>query len=222
VELEIVPARDDSEREEAAARAAEVLSAGGLVVHPTETVYGVGGDGSAESNRLIARVKRRQRLQPLILLATDVGALRTLLPGLLWPAESEPLAERFWPGPLTIIVPCADAPEGLQGPDGGVAVRITPDPTLVAILGSWGRPMTSTSANLTGAAPALDAREAVEVFAGRDDLEGVGTSVIAIDAGRSAGDEPSTIVSLVESPPRLVREGPVRRAELERWMEDLR
>ena len=60
MELEIVPARDEAERAGVAALAAEVLGAGGLVVHPTETVYGVGGDGSAANNRLIARVKRRE------------------------------------------------------------------------------------------------------------------------------------------------------------------
>jgi L-threonylcarbamoyladenylate synthase len=222
VELEIVPARDETGRAEAAVRAAEVLLAGGLVVHPTETVYGVGGDGSAESNRLIGRVKRRERLKPLILLAADVDALRTLLPGLTWPRELEPLAERFWPGPLTIIVPCEGAPDGLQGPHGGVAVRITPDPTLVAILRAWGRPITSTSANLTGAAPARSAREAVEIFAGRDDLDDIGVPMIVVDAGRSSGDSASTIVSLVESPPRLVREGPVQRIELERLLTNLK
>jgi L-threonylcarbamoyladenylate synthase len=222
VEFDIVPARDQAERAEAAVQAAGVLGAGGLVVHPTETVYGVGGDGSAASNRLIARVKRRERMQPLILLAADIDTLRTFLPVLSWPREFEPLAERFWPGPLTIIVPCEDVPEGLQGPDGGVAVRITPDPTLVSILSAWGRPMTSTSANLTGAAPALSARAAVEIFEGRDDLEDVGAPVIVVDAGRSAGEEPSTIVSLVGSPARLVREGPVRRAELDPWLGDLK
>ena len=69
-----------------------------------------------------------------ILLALNAEAAQEFLPGLEWPAALLPVAQRFWPGPLTVVVPCDDAPEGLRGPGGGVAIRVTPDPTVRAIL----------------------------------------------------------------------------------------
>ena len=222
LEIEVASARTESEREAAAQRAVAVLAAGGLVIHPTETVYGIGGDGSAGNNALISRVKRRRSPQPLILLALDMEAAQEFLPGLDWPMAFLPVAQRFWPGPLTVIVPCDEAPTGLRGPSGGVAVRVTPDPTVRAVLRAWRRPMTSTSANLTGAAPARSLRAALKLLEQRDDLDDLGVPALGLDAGRSAGERPSTIVSFVESPPRLVREGPVARSDLVGWIEGLK
>jgi len=221
VQVEVVQARSAAEMERAARRASEVLGAGGLVVHPTETVYGIGGDGSAENNALISRVKLRERAQPLILLTPDLQALQDGLPGIEWTPEAEELARTFWPGPLTLVVRCAGAPAGLVGPGGGVAVRISPDPVVKAILARWCRPMTSTSANLTGREPARTAEQALEVFAGRGDLNEVQPPLLAVDAGTTQGEQPSTIVSLVEWPPRLIREGPVSRQEIARRVPEL-
>jgi L-threonylcarbamoyladenylate synthase len=222
LEIEVATALTEGEREEAARQAAAVLGAGGLVIHPTETVYGVGGDGSTRNNALISRIKRRAAAQPLILLALNAEAAEEFLPGLVWPAALLPVAQRFWPGPLTVVVPCDDAPEGLRGPGGGVAIRVTPDPTVRAILRAWRRPMTSTSANLTGGAPARSLQAALKLLERREDLDDLGVPALGIDAGPSVGERPSTIVSFVESPPRLVREGPVPRGDLARWIEDLK
>lgn len=221
MQVEVIHARGAAELELAARRAAEVLAAGGLVVHPTETVYGIGGDGSAENNALISRVKRREPVQPLILLTPDLQALRAALPDLEWPPEAEELARCFWPGPLTLVVRCPGAPAGLVGPGGGVAVRISPDPAVNAILAHWCRPMTSTSANLTGRKPARTVGRALEVFAGRSDLDEMQGAVLAVDAGTTQGAQPSTIVSLVEWPPRLIREGPVGREAITRYVPQL-
>lgn len=221
MQVEVVPARSAAEVERAARRAAEVLAAGGLVVHPTETVYGIGGDGSAENNALISRVKRRERAQPLILLTPDLEALQAALPGLEWPTGAEELARSFWPGPLTLVVRCPAPAAGLVGPGAGVAVRISPDPTVNAILACWRQPMTSTSANLSGREPARAVEQALEVFAGRGDLNEVDRPVLAVDAGRTRGAQPSTIVSLVEWPPRLIREGPVTRQNIVSYLPQL-
>jgi L-threonylcarbamoyladenylate synthase len=215
MEVQIVPAIDDADLERTASTAAQVLGEGGIVVHPTETVYGIGGDGSAANNRLIARVKRREADQPLLLLAPHLEALRASFPSLEWPAEADELASSFWPGPLTIVVRCPGSPEGLRGPGDGLAVRVSPDPTVAKLLAAWGRPMTSSSANLAGREPARTLEEALEVFSGREDLEKIERPVLALDAGMTRGTLPSTIVSFVESPPRLLREGAVSRAEVE-------
>ncbi len=222
--VDVVAAHSSEELENAARRAAAVLGAGGIVLHPTETVYGIGGDGSEENNELIARVKQRQEGQPLILLTPDIETLRASHVGLEWPEAAERLARQFWPGPLTLIVGCTGAPSSLVGVGDGLAVRVSPHPVVTAILRRWRRPMTSTSANLAGSLPAQTLEGAVEIFAKREDLEDLedlGVPILAVDAGASQGGRPSTIVSLVESPPRLLREGPVTRQEIEKWLPEL-
>lgn len=221
MEVQIVPALDDADLERAASIAAGVLGEGGLVVHPTETVYGIGGDGSTVNNRLIARVKRREADQPLLLLVPHLEALRASFPHLEWPAGANELTSSFWPGPLTIVVRCPGSPDGLRGPGDGLAVRVSPDPTVARLLAVWGRPMTSSSANLAGGEPARTVATALEVFSRREDLQEVEGPVVALDAGTTPGALPSTIVSFVESPPRLLREGPVSRAEIEALLPEL-
>lgn len=216
---EVERARTPAERERAGRRAAEVLAAGGIVVHPTETVYGLGGDGSPETNRWIAGLKGRPPSQPLLLLTPDLDTLRRRLPGIGWPQAAEELARRFWPGPLTLILPCASAPEGLAGPDGGVGVRVSPHPVIAAIFRHWKQPMTSTSANRTRQSPARTLPAALELF---EDVpeEAVGRT-LALDAGRTSGDPPSTIVSLTRAVPRLLRAGPIPGAEIREVVPDL-
>lgn len=209
IRVEIARAFTPEEIEAAASRAAAVLQAGGWVVHPTETVYGIGGDGSAVNNAQIARVKRREAMQPLILLTLALPGLSTLVEGLMLSPEAEVLARQFWPGPLTLILGCRSAPDGLRGQEGGVAVRITPHPVVRAILKQWQAPMTSTSANLAGGNPPATLAEALELFEGRGDLGDISVPVLAIDAGETDGVAPSTIVSCIDSPPRVVREGPI-------------
>ncbi len=219
--VEVIDARGEAARAQAADRAAAVLAQGGLVVHPTETVYGLGGDGSPGNNELVARIKRRDLGQPLLLLTPDLATLQASFAGLEWPERARLLASTFWPGPLTLVVPCADAPDGLRGPGGGLAVRISPDPTVAAILARWQRPMTSSSANLSGTEPAQTLEGALQVFVERSDLQDVSATVLALDAGPTLGTRGSTIVSFVDSPPRLLREGPVTRGELAKWLPEL-
>ncbi len=221
MEVEVVEAKDAGGREQAAERGVEVLSAGGIVIHPTETVYGVGGDGSPANNELIARVKRREARQPLILLVPAIETVRAELRGLEWPRGAQSLADRFWPGPLTLVLRCPGADPGLQGPDEGVAVRVSPDPTVRALLTRWRRPLTSTSANRAGRPPARRLSAALPLFRERLDLADVDVPVLAIDAGLTVGTLPSTIVSFVETPPRLLREGPVGRREIESLLPEL-
>ena len=221
MEITVIRTLSAADLEATAERAAEVLCAGGLVVHPTETVYGIGGDASEQSNRLIGCVKQRERDQPLILLTPDLGTLRACYSGIEWPEGADELARRFWPGALTLVVRCSGAESGLCGPGAGIAVRVSPDPVVAAILARWRRPMTSTSANRTGAEPARTLESALEVFKGRDDLRDVRVPVLAIDAGAAQGARPSTIVSFAGSRPRLLREGPVTREQIEEYLPGL-
>ena len=100
-------------------------------------------------------------------------------------------------------------------------MRISPDPSVVAILKRWRRPMTSTSANLQGQTPARTLQQALELFTGREDLCDVDRPVLALDAGPTKGTTPSTVLSFVEMPPRILREGPVSRQQLSTLLPDL-
>ncbi len=219
VKVEMRVARSPQGVQSAARRAAEVLRAGGLVIHPTETVYGIGGDASAASNDLIASLKKRRGSErPLILLTLDLAAVAALVEGLEWPDEAAALAERFWPGPLTLVVSCTGAPRGLPGggagAEGGIALRVTSDPCVRAILEEWEGPMTSTSANLAGRRPARTVEDAAAMFEARLAAVGGAEPALFIDAGETPGAEGSTIVSLVGAPPRLLRAGPISLREL--------
>lgn len=220
--LERLPAGSEVERDRAGRRAARALAAGGILVHPTETVYGIGGDGTVASNRFIARVKRRPPEQPLLLLTPDLRALHRFLPEVEWPEAAERLAARFWPGPLTLIVPCRSAPQGLVGPGGGVAVRVSPHPCIAAIFRYWRHPITSTSANASGNPPAHTVDEALGLFEDRDDLAATMRPLVALDAGRTPGAAGSTLVSLVRRPPAVVRPGPIEYDELREVLSELR
>lgn len=223
VKVEMRVARSPQGVQSAARRAAEVLRAGGLVIHPTETVYGIGGDASAASNDLIASLKKRRGSErPLILLTLDLAAVAALVEGLEWPDEAAALAERFWPGPLTLVVSCTGAPRGLQGAgaragaqaEGGIALRVTSDPCVRAILEEWEGPITSTSANLAGRRPARTVEDAAAMFEARLAAVGGAEPALFIDAGETPGAEGSTIVSFVGAPPRLLRAGPISLREL--------
>ena len=213
MEIEVLSAKAPIQLEGAAGRAAEVLAAGGIVVHPTETVYGIGGDGSPKNNELITSIKGRTETEPLILLIPDLATLHHFFPGVEWPRRAEELANRFWPGPLTLVVRCPGAPPGLLGPDGGVAVRVSPHETVKAILRHWHRPMTSSSANLSGEPAPRTLEDALALFSADGALE-LDRPLLALDAGPTPTDGASTIISFVESPPRVEREGPIGWEEL--------
>lgn len=207
--LEVSPGQSAEEIDQAARRAAAVLEGDGLILYPTETVYGLGGTGSLESNELIARIKRREGGRPLILLTPDLLTLSQYLEGLEWTADAEALARRFWPGPLTLVIRCAGAAPGLVGPDGGVAVRVSPHPVVQAIFRYRRRPITSTSANPSGTEPARTLGQALALFEERDDLKPFSATIFAIDGGPATDLMPSTVVSCMVSPPRVLREGPI-------------
>jgi tRNA A37 threonylcarbamoyladenosine synthetase subunit TsaC/SUA5/YrdC len=95
---------------------------------------------------------------------------------------------------------------------------VSPDPTVAAIMRRWSKPMTSTSANLAGCEAPRTLEQALQVFAGREDLADIAEPILAIDAGTTKGTTPSTIVSFVESPPELLREGLVTLEQLEPWL----
>jgi len=190
------------------AEAAAALSRGDLVLLPTETVYGLAADaGNAGAVARIFAAKGRPRFNPLIAHVDTVEAAGRA--GVMT-AMGETLANRFWPGPLTLVLQalpdgpvCDLARAGLDS----VAVRVPGHPLARAVIGTFGGPVVAPSANRSG-------RPSPTTFADAVEETGAATSV-ALDGGDCAVGLESTVVSLLGNRPRLLRPGSVTRAELE-------
>ncbi|HEX6589282.1 MAG TPA: L-threonylcarbamoyladenylate synthase [Longimicrobiales bacterium] len=178
------------------------LQSGGLLLYPTETVFGLGGAATPEATRALAELKGRDAAKPFLLLITNVRQIE----GLEWTDAARRLADAFWPGPLTIVLRDADArfPAGVRSEQGGVAVRDTSHEGMRRLIDALNQPLTSTSANRPGARPAETAAEARALFR---DLP-VRANVWMLD-GPAGGTEPSSIVDCTGARPRVVRAGAV-------------
>src|SRR3954454_16028048 len=203
LKTQILPAGDA-----AVAAAARALAEGGLVAFPTETVYGLGAD--ATNPAAIARLyqaKGRPSFNPLIV---HVGDLRAAMRIGRFEARATALAEAFWPGPLTLVLPktkeCAVADLATAGLD-TVAIRIPAHAIASEILRRFGRPVVAPSANLSGHVSPTVAAHVLGDLDGRIDL--------IVDGGAVAVGVESTIVGCFEAP-MLLRPGGLPRAEDER------
>lgn len=188
-----------------------------VLAYPTETVYGFGTAVDHESVEALVQMKRRPPHKPFLLLINGSAMLERL--GLVLTPSASRLAARFWPGPLTLVLPGGDhrVPARLRGPEGGVAVRWTPHPGLQAILAAYGEPITSTSANRPGVPPAMTAGEIAEQW--RDEiLRGL---LLVLDGGRLAPSPPSTVVDCTGRRPRVIRPGVHSAATLRACVPDL-
>ena len=185
-------------------RAARCLEAGGVVAHPTSTVYGLGGRPKSRIDARIAALKGRSP-GPLIRLAASREALMAALPGARWTRAGRRLAEAFWPGPLTLILD--------DGSEAGVAVRVDPDPVVRRLLERAGGLMTSTSLNLAGQAPARTRAEASDALAAMQPGDG---PVGWLDAGDLPRSAASTLVRVRGGAVEVLREGAVAAREIER------
>lgn len=186
------------------------LGRGGLVVHPTETVYGVGGLPRERPLARLAALKGRASTQPVLLLVDGLARISEL--GLEVQDNALRFARAFWPGPLTLVLPSRGGalPGALRGATGGVAVRWTAHPGAAAIVSACNSAITSTSANPHGTPPAVDVAAIEEWW--RDPLES--GELLVLDAGPLAASPPSTILDCTSAVPVLVREGAIRRAAL--------
>ncbi len=173
------------------------LRAGEIIVHPTESVYGFGGILEDAPIRALRALKGRPKGGFVVLIPT-VRTVQAILSDL-----GRTLAETFWPGPLTLVL---DDPGDLfhrsaKADDGSVAVRVPGCDVALALLKKCGRPITSSSANAPGAAPATTAAKALAAARAK------GMRLFALDAGSLTGGSTSTIVRLGSSEPVLIREG---------------
>lgn len=183
----------------------DALKSGDLVVYPTETFYGIGANPFSKSamKRLFA-IKAREPDRPIGLIASDIAMAFSIAREI--PGDARRLADAFWPGPLTIVMPARnDIPHELVGPD-GVAVRVSPHPVARALAGGLGRPITATSANLRGQAPATTLDEARAAFGGK--------VKVYLEGGKSMASAPSTVVAVRNNHWRILRAGAISAAQV--------
>lgn len=188
------------------AAAAAALRDGGLVLLPTESSYAIAAD--ARSDVAVGRVRalkgRADGAKPLLLLAASLEQVSSV-------ARLEPPALRLaaaWPAALTLVLPPLDARLAARLGGTGLAIRIPAHAGTREVIERLAGPVTGTSANLAGEPPVLDAGEALRVFV-------PGAVAGMLDGGRLPGGAPSTLVGLADGPPRLLREGPVSREQVE-------
>ena len=179
--------------------ASEVIAAGGVVALPTDTLYGLAADPfRADAVARLFAVKGRSSERALPLIAADLEQIASHLGSL--PPIGRCLAETFWPGPLTLLMRApAVLAEGVTGGTGRVGVRVPAHPVARDLCRACQRPLTATSANLSGEPPSSDPDEVERALGGRIDL--------LLDGGRAPGGQPSTIVDVTGSTLQLVRAG---------------
>lgn len=186
-------------------RAAQLLRAGEVLGFPTDTVYGLAALATHErAVRRVFEVKGRSLSQPLIMMVAEPDQVGR------WAEVDErarAFMERWWPGPLTLVLPARDSlgpPLTSGGRPRTLAVRIPRHDVALALLRGVGEPLATTSANRSGDAPALTALESAWV-------EGLAA---VVDGGRAVGEVPSTVLDLSGPAPRVLRPGPITAEEL--------
>ena len=193
--------------------AAEILKNGGLVAIPTETVYGLGADGlNVEAVAKIFQAKGRPQDNPLILHISQAEEMERFCHAI--PKAAYDLAERFWPGPLTIVLPARDVvPKETTGGLSTVAVRCPDNAVTREIIRLAGVPIAAPSANISGKPSTTTAQHVLHDHDGK--------IAAVVDGGACRVGVESTIVDLTEERPRLLRPGGITPEQLLEVLGDL-
>ncbi|MCR4401181.1 MAG: L-threonylcarbamoyladenylate synthase [Firmicutes bacterium] len=188
-------------------RAAGIIRAGGLVAFPTETVYGLGANGlSASAVARIFAAKGRPQDNPLILHVATPEDARRVVAGI--PPLAQRLMERFWPGPLTLVLPKRpEVPDEVTAGLPTVGVRMPDNTIALTLIAETGVPIAAPSANVSGRPSPTSAEHVVADLAGRIDM--------VLDGGSSTVGVESTVIDMTSSPPQVLRPGGVSVEELE-------
>ncbi len=183
------------------AKVSGILKNGGIIAYPTESFYALGVLASDEKAiKSLFELKGRSPEKPLPLIVGDKDVLLSVVQFI--PDQAKELMESFWPGPLTLVFKAReDVSHLLTGGTGNVAVRIPGDGAALYLARALRLPVTATSANPSAKPPAETAGEVIDYFGER--------VALIIDAGRSPGGKPSTIVDVTVVPLRILREGRV-------------
>ncbi len=182
-------------------KAVDCLRRGGIVAVPTETYYGLAVDPyNDKALQALFKLKKREQHKPILVLISDIRQLDSL--GATIPLPYHSLIKRFWPGPLTLIFPVGEVHSPLlTGGSGTLGIRISSNELVTRLCVMFGRPITATSANISGRAPARSAVEVEMIFGRRIDH--------IVDGGTSPGGACSTVVGIRDGYPVLLRKGQI-------------
>lgn len=192
-------------------QAVEALKRGDVIVFPTETLYGLGADAlNPAAVEQVFLLKGRDPKNPIPIIIADQAMLRRVATEV--PPLAERLIKRFWPGPLTLILPGRkELPKPLLSADRGIGVRISSHPLATQLAQVLNRPLTATSANPSGREPARTVREATSYFSDK-----VG---VFLDGGTLASKRGSTVIDVRGSLITILREGEISASQLEEALE---
>ena len=203
---------DKQNTEEVIAQAANIVKHGGVIAFPTDTFYGLGCDPfNEEAVERIFAIKQRRADMPLLLLIDRIETVSKLSSQL--PDSFALIVGRFWPGPLTIIVPANDAlPISLTAGTGTIGIRLPAAEFPRKLAAACGGAITATSANLSGGSNPLTADDVRSQLGDKPDL--------IIDGG-TCDPIPSTIIDLCQQPPRILREGAIGQNDLSELIQNI-
>ena len=190
--------------------AVAALGRGDVIVFPTETLYGLGADAlNFTAVEKVFQLKGREPNNPFPVLVADRSMLNSLVANI--PPLAETLMERFWPGPLTLVLPARhDIPPPLVNSTGAIGVRISSQPIATEIVRMLGRPVTATSANPSGQAGAQTLAQARDYFTGK--------IKIFIDGGALPSQTGSTVAAVAGNKITIIRAGEIAKSELKKTL----
>ena len=192
-------------------KAIRVLKTGGVIIYPTETVYGLGADATnRDAVNKIFEIKRRDRFKPILIAVSSVEMAKKYV---WWNKYADVLAKKYLPGPLSLVLSIKDKSIDENIYQGGikVGIRIPDDDFVLKLISNFNRPITSTSANVSGEKPPIKIEDIDEEVKNKVDL--------IIDRGETKVKKPSTVVDVSSYPPRLIREGAIKFEEIKEVIE---
>ncbi|MFH2012140.1 MAG: L-threonylcarbamoyladenylate synthase [Pseudomonadota bacterium] len=190
--------------------AALLINKEGVVVYPTETLYGLGVNALSENAvGKVFNIKGRNYEKPIPILINKREILSEFV--IYVPEKAENLIEKFWPGGLTIIFEASSKlPSLLTGNTGKIGIRISNNPIAQELVKQADVPITATSANISGQSGCTSASEVYESLGNRVDL--------ILDGGKTQGSLGSTVIDVTCTPFKIVREGVISLEELKKYL----
>ena len=202
--MKIIPVDLKGDLSDAVSQAVTVLKRGGVIVYPTDTVYGLGANACDwYAVEQVFKIKKRPFSRPLPIIARNIKWVAELA---FVPPKLEKILSEIWPGPTTVILPKKEViPSIVTAKRKSVGIRI-PDYILTdKLLGRFGYPLTATSANISGEEATGDIKKIIEMFHNE-----IWKPDLILDAGVLPSCEPSTILDLTTIKPKIVRVGPTK------------
>lgn len=187
-------------------KAIRILKSGGVIIYPTETVYGLGADAT---NRLavnnIFEIKKRDKFKPLLVAFSNIEMVKKYV---WWNKYADILAKKYLPGPLSLILSVKDnsIDENIYQDGIKIGIRIPKNDFVLKLINNFNKPITSTSANISGEKSPIKVEDISEEVKSKVDL--------IVDKGECEIKIPSTIVDISSYPPRLIREGAIKFEEI--------